>query len=109
MTGYTLGGYQVGLRGRFRDGSVLVETFLWSRRARVWQPTGTFTKVHRHQVHKAGADWHAIRSAFDALPLIAFAPDEAGPPGGAAAAEDERPSRQPGARLHAHYALPEEN
>jgi len=120
MSGYTLGGYHVGLRGRFADGSVLVETFLWSRRARVWQATGTYRTIRRHEVHKAGADWGDIRRAVDALPLLRFATDgdaaaaaaisplPSASPSGAANHAHEQRERHPGARLHAHYAIKED-
>lgn len=121
MSGYTLGGYQVGLRGRFADGSVLVETFLWSRRARVWQPTGTYKTVHRHQVHKPGSDWGTVRRAVEALPLLTFATDGAAqapaidsprpfaPAAGAHHDAGERRERHPGARLYAHHTAIEED
>lgn len=117
MSGYTMGGYQIGLRGRFADGSVLVETFLWNRAARAWRPTGTYQTVHRHKVHKAGAGWGDIMRAVDALPLLTFATD--GDTGrdtdrdtdidtGIAPPRAPIAPRQPGGRLHAHFALKED-
>lgn len=121
MSGYTVSGRQVGLRGRFDDGTVLVETLAWARQARAYTPTGFYQKVHRHTLSCGGADWSTIAHDVAALPLLTFAADPDAPAAaptpprppapkpGAHVIADERRSRHAGARLHAHHALPVED